>query len=143
MAKNWFEATVRYERTLDNGNLKKVSEKYLLEAINPTEAETRITELIAPISQGEFSVKSIVEQNYQEFVSSDAIDANYFFCATLEFITIDEKSGKEKKSAYRILVQADGFHDSVSRLTDAMRGSMMDYSIVKLERTKIIDVYTK
>ena len=143
MAKNWFEATVRYERALDNGIIKKVSEKYLLDAVNPTEAETRITELIAPLSVGEFSVKSIVEQSYQEFISSDAINADYFFCATLEFITLDERTGKEKKSAHRVLIQAIGFHDAVNRLVNEMKNSIVDYSIVKIERTKLIDVYTK
>lgn len=143
MAKNWFEATVRYERTLDNGLTKKASEKYLLESINPTEAETRITELIAPLSAGEFSVKSIVEQNYQEFISSDALDADFFYCAVLEFTTIDEKTAKEKKTTYRILVQAPGFNVAVKSLEENMRDSVMDYAIVKVERTKLIEVYPK
>ena len=39
---NYFECTVRYEKTADTGKIVRVSEKYLVDAVSFTEAETRI-----------------------------------------------------------------------------------------------------
>lgn len=44
----WFECSVRYEKTLENGMQKYVSEPYLVEAISFTEAEQRFIEEIQP-----------------------------------------------------------------------------------------------
>ena len=38
----WFECKIKYEKTLESGLLKKVTEPYLVDAINFTEAEKRI-----------------------------------------------------------------------------------------------------
>ena len=44
MTNEWFECKIKYERTMENGMVKKVTEPYLVEAINFTEAERRIIE---------------------------------------------------------------------------------------------------
>ena len=42
----WFQCTVKYEKTMENGQQKKVTEPYLVDAISFTEAERRIIEEI-------------------------------------------------------------------------------------------------
>ncbi|HBC37547.1 MAG TPA: phage tail protein, partial [Porphyromonadaceae bacterium] len=39
---NWFECKVRYDKTLDTGMIKTVTEPYLVDAMSFTEAEARI-----------------------------------------------------------------------------------------------------
>ena len=40
----WFECKIRYEKTMENGMQKKVTEPYLVDALSFTEAEARIIE---------------------------------------------------------------------------------------------------
>ena len=39
---NWFECKIETEKTLEGGATKKVTEPYLVDALNFTEAEARI-----------------------------------------------------------------------------------------------------
>ena len=40
----WFECKIRYEKVMENGMNKKVTEPYLVDALSFTEAEARIIE---------------------------------------------------------------------------------------------------
>ena len=44
----WFECKIRYEKVMENGMNKKVTEPYLVDALSFTEAEARIIEEITP-----------------------------------------------------------------------------------------------
>lgn len=55
----WFECKIRYEKTMDNGMNKKVTEPYLVDALSFTEAEARIIEEMTPFISGEFTVSDI------------------------------------------------------------------------------------
>lgn len=48
MMHTWFECKIRYEKTMDNGMNKKVTEPYLVDALSFTEAEARIIEEMTP-----------------------------------------------------------------------------------------------
>ena len=56
---NWFECKVSYEKMLENGMQKKVTEPYLVDALSFTEAEARIIEEIRPFITGEFTVTDL------------------------------------------------------------------------------------
>ena len=56
----WFECKIRYEKTMENGMQKKVTEPYLVDALSFTEAEARIIEEMTPFITGEFTVSAIV-----------------------------------------------------------------------------------
>ena len=55
----WFECKIRYEKTMENGMNKKVTEPYLVDALSFTEAEARIIEEMTPFISGEFTVSDI------------------------------------------------------------------------------------
>ena len=94
MSKEWFECKVKYEKTMENGLVKKVNEPYLVDALNFTEAERRIIEEITPFMTGEFEVSDIKRARYAELFEAPGDDsADRFFRAKLVFITLDEKSG--------------------------------------------------
>lgn len=143
MTKNWFETTVRYDRTMDNGLIKKSTEKYLVESFNPTEAESRITDLLVPLVSGEFAVKSVTESKFSEFIEDNTLGNDCFFSATVEFITLDEVSGKEKKVANKFLVQNNQIEYAIAAIHEFMHGCISDYNITEVKLTNIIDVYTK
>lgn len=98
MNNQWFECKVKYEKTMENGLVKKVNEPYLVDALNFTEAERRIIEEITPFMTGEFEVSDIKRAHYAELFETPGDDsADKYFRAKLVFITLDEKSGKEKR----------------------------------------------
>ena len=48
----WFECKIRYEKVVENGMQKKVTEPYLVDALSFTEAEARIIEEMTPFISG-------------------------------------------------------------------------------------------
>lgn len=63
-----YECGVRYERTMENGMTKKVTELYLVDALSFAEAEGRITNEMEPYISGEFDVVTIKRTNISEIV---------------------------------------------------------------------------
>ena len=141
MMPTWFECKIRYEKTLENGVNKKVTEPYLVDALSFTEAEARIIEEMTPFISGEFTVSDIKRANYSELFFSEEEAADRWFKCKLAFITLDEKSGAEKKTSTNVLVQAADLRDAVKKLDKGMEGSMVDYVISAISETAIIDVY--
>ena len=137
----WFECKIRYEKTMENGLVKKVNEPYLVDALSFTEAEARIIEEITPFVTGEFTVSDIKRANYSELFPSDEEAADKWFKCKLVFIMLDEKSGAEKKSSTQVLVQAADLRDAVKKLDEGMKGTMADYEIALVSETTIMDVY--
>ena len=137
----WFECKIKYERAMDNGVMKKFNEPYLVDALNFTEAERRIIEEIAPFMTGEFQVSDIKRARYAEIFETSDESADRWFKAKLTFVTLDEKSGKEKKSSHNVLVQCSDLRDAVKRLDDGMKGSMMDYVISSMTETMLMGVF--
>ena len=141
MEQNWFECSIRYEKTMENGMLKKVTEKYLVDALSFTEAEARIIEEITPFISGEFTVSDIKRANYSELFPCDEEAADRWFKCKLAFITLDEKTGVEKKTPTQVLVQAADLRDAVKKLDEGMKGTMADYEIAAVAETPVVDVY--
>lgn len=84
MNNEWFECKVKYEKTMENGLVKKVTEPYLVDALNFTEAEARIIEEITPFMTGAFEVSDIKRAHYAELFEAPGDDsADKFFRAKL------------------------------------------------------------
>lgn len=141
MMNEWFECKVRYEKTLENGLVKKVTEPYLVDALSFTEAERRFIEEIEPFMSGEFQVTDIKRAKYAELFETDEDAADRWFKAKVAFITLDEKSGAEKKSNQNMLIQASDLRDAVKRLDKGMESTMADYEIASIAETPIMDVF--
>ena len=141
MMHTWFECKIRYERVMENGMNKKVTEPYLVDALSFTEAEARIIEEMTPFISGEFTISDIKRANYSELFPSDEESADRWFKCKLIFITLDDKSGAENKTSTQVLVQAADLRDAVKKLDEGMKGTMADYQIASVAETAIMDVY--
>lgn len=135
-----YECGVRYERTMENGMTKKVTELYLVDALSFAEAEGRITNEMEPYISGEFDVVTIKRTNISEIVEGLST-ADKWFKAKLMHITIDEKTGKEKKQAVHFIVRASDINNAHICVVEQMKGSVMDYEIATLDETKIMDLF--
>lgn len=141
MLHSWFECKIRYEKTMENGMTKKITEPYIVDALSFTEAEARIIEEVTPFISGEYTVADIKRANFSEIMFADEEKADRWFKCKLSFITLDEKSGNEKKTSSNVLVQAADLRDAFKKLDVAMKGSMADYIISSMAETAIMDVY--
>lgn len=141
MMNKWFECKVKYVKTMENGLEKPVKEAYLVDAISFTEAEKRFIEEIRPFMSGEFEISDIKRVNYSEVFFCDLESADKWFKCKLSFITLDEKSGAEKKSNSYALVQAGDLREAIKYLDEQMKGTIMDYQIATVAETLIMDVF--
>lgn len=137
----WFICKIRYEKVMENGMNKKVTEPYLVDALSFTEAEARIIEEMSPFISGEFIVKDISRANISELFPSEEEAADRWFKCKLVFITLDDKSGAEKKTSTYVLVQGASTEDATTKLHEGMKGTMADYRIESVVETPILDVY--
>lgn len=138
---SFFIAKIRYEKVMENGMQKKVTEQYLVSALSFTEAEARIIEKMTPYITGEFTVCGVVPKKYSELFTSTDADADRYYVCKLNFITLDEKSGAEKKTTTQVLVQASDLRDAVKRLDAGMKGTLADYQIVGVDESPILDFF--
>ena len=138
---NWFICKIRYEKTQEDGLQKKVTESYVVDAVSFGEAESRIIEEMQAYISGEFEVIDISRAAFKEIFFSDEETADRWYNAKLEFITIDEKTEKEKRSALVYLVQAGTFDNALKNVNEVMGGTMIDYVTAKIEETKLMDVF--
>lgn len=137
----WFECKVKYEKTLEDGKIQKVSEPYIVDAINFTEAERRIIEELQPYISGEFNVSDIKRVKYVEIIETKSDSADKWFKCKISFIIPDEKSGKEKRVAQNYLVQASNLQNAIIRIEEYLNTGQLDYNIVAINETLIMDVF--
>jgi len=137
----WFECKIAYEKVMEDGLQKKVNETYTVDALSFTEAEKRIMEEMSSYISGEFTVKDIKIAPYKEIFFSEDASADRWYKAKLQFITIDEKTEKEKRSSVNYLVQAGTLKGAVNNIEEVMGGSMIDYVIASVAETTLMDVF--
>lgn len=135
----WFECKVKYDKLAENGQQKTVTEPYLVDALSFTEAEARIIEEITPFISGEFKVTAVKRTNIAEIFWNEAGDR--WYKVKVNFITIDEKTAVEKKTANFIMVQAEDFKSAFENFMAGMKGTMSDFEIASITETLIMDVY--
>ncbi|MDE5843356.1 MAG: DUF4494 domain-containing protein [Muribaculaceae bacterium] len=135
----WFECKVRYDKMMENGVPKKVNEPYMVDALSFTEAEARIIEEITPFISGDYSISAVKKTKVAEIFYDETGDK--YYSVKYNIITIDEKSGVEKKSAVFALVQASDFDTALSNFHESMKDTICDYEIASITETAIMDVF--
>lgn len=156
-----YECGVRYDKMMENGAVKKVTELYLVDAVSFTEAEARIFREMEPYMSGDFDVCSIKRTNYSEIVydkfnlassASGSVQkltghkhaselADKWFKAKVNYIVVNEKTGKEKKTPVYFIINAGSIAAAHEPLVQHMKGTIADYEIATLDDTRIMDVY--
>ena len=138
----FYEVKIQYQKTLEDGKEKKVTEQYVVEALSFTEAESRIIEEMTPFIDGDFDVVSEKIAPYNEILLSD----NYYsddkwFVSKVAFISIDEKTEKEKKQTFRYLVQAATSELALDYTKEMLSHGMSGYRIDAVQDTPTLDVF--
>ena len=137
----WYECKVRYEKTMEDGMPKKVVEIYTVDALSFSEAEERIMEEMSSYVSGEIDIVDLKIAQYKEIFFADSDLADKWYKAKLAFITIDEKTDKEKKTSVFYLVNAGNINSAIKNIDEVMGGTMIDYQTLNVSETNIMDVF--
>lgn len=135
----WFETVVSYEKTAEEGRIVKSTEHYLVDALTHAEAENKIIEEMKPFISGEFQVSKVARKKIAEIFYNE--NGDKWYRAKVNFITLDEEKGVEKRSGVTMLVQASDVKEAVEGIIEGMKGSMADYEIHTVAETPIMDIY--
>jgi len=138
---NWFETSIRYEKMMEDGMMKAVTELYVVDAFSFGEAEETIQEEMSSYVSGEMEVKNITPATYHEIFFSENANDDRWYKAKISLITIDEKTEKEKRTSVTYLVQASDFNGAVKNVEEAMKGTIVDWVTVNVSETRIMDVF--
>lgn len=135
----WFECKVSLKRTLDDGLQKQVKEIYIVDAVNFTEAEARILDEMSVYT--DVTLISIKYCEANEIVDSHNPSDGFWYKVKLSMISIDESAGKEKKVNVVYYVRAKDFKSALANTESYMSGSVMDYTVVSITETSIMEVF--
>jgi len=136
---NWFECKVSYDKMTEGGMPKHVTEPYLVDAITFSDAEARIVKEIRPYISGEFVVTDIKRARIAEIFFNESGDR--YYRVKVQFITLDEKSGAEKRTSANMLAQACDIAEALDVFNAGMKGTMSDYVIASITETAIMDIF--
>ena len=137
----YFEVKIQYQKMQEDGKEKKVTEQYVVESLSFTEAEARIIKEMTPYVSGDFDVVSEKIAPYNEIFLSDNSTDDKWFVSKVSFITLDEKTAKEKKQTFRYLVQAATSELALDYTKEMLSHGMSDYSIDSVQDTPTLDVF--
>ena len=137
----WFECKIRYEKIMEDGLPKKINDVYVVDALSFSEAEERIIEEMSSYISGEIEIVDVKIAPYREIFFADDNLADQWFKAKLSFITIDERTDKEKRTSMMYLVNAGNISSAINNIDKVMSGTMIDYVTTSISATKIMDVF--
>lgn len=126
---------------MEDGITKKVTEQFVIDALSFTEAEERITKEVSQYISGDFEVRDITLAPYKEIFFSGDVADDRWYKAKVSFISVDEKTLKEKRSSVYYLVKAENMGRAVRNIGEAFGGSMLSYLITSIAETQVMDVF--
>lgn len=137
-----FEVTIRYDKMMDNGVVKTVTELYIIDAVSFTEAEARITKEMEPYISGDFRVVKEKITNIEEVITTEDPTADRFYKVKHNILTVDEKTGKMKRTPMYLLFQASSNDDARDRYYAYIKTWMADCELDTIAETKYMDYYS-
>ena len=136
----WFEVKVRYEQTQEDGTEKMVTETYVYKAADFGEAFDKAVKHMSTYTRGEFGITAMKIAQYGEIVMQDDRTEEKYYRVKVIFITLDEKTNKEKKTACHYLVNADSVEKARKYADTILSDPMVDFVIEAVQEAKICDI---
>jgi hypothetical protein len=134
---DWYNAKIKYTQVTEDDKVKTISESYLFDALSYTEAEARTYEYMAS-NLPDFELVDIKKMRLNEvFFIEDGGD--YWFKCRVQYITFDEKTKTEKKTAVPMLINAVDLKVAYESLHEKL-GKIEDFIISDINVTKIVEV---
>ena len=129
-----FEIKVNYARQTGEDNPGSVRETYLVDCVNPSDAETILRDELKPFIFGDLEIERITNRNFFE-IFTDLVADNWYK-ARVELLTID--GDKESRRVVAVMVQASTISDALQALKEKMAG--YDCEILSVAKTPVLDL---
>ena len=139
MSKIYFECSVKFRKTDEEGVNKLVTESYIVSALSFSEAESNINEQMKVYIGEDFKIVNIKLTNYSEIAAFE--DTDKWFKSKISLLYFDEENGKEKKSNFYMLVQANDAKNAYDNTIATLKGTISDFTIPSVSETKIVEVF--
>lgn len=139
MSKIYFECSVKFRKTDEEGVNKLVTESYIVSALSFSEAESNINEQMKVYVGEDFKIVNIKLTNYSEIATFE--DTDKWFKSKISLLYFDEENGKEKKSNIYMLVQANDAKNAYDNTIATLKGTISDFTIPSVSETKIVEVF--
>lgn len=135
----YFLVKVSYESMTPSGSMKKVRESYVIDAVSFTEAEARTIGELQPKIDRELVVDAMSKVSFSGIIRTGK---ERWYKAKLNYITIDERSGKEKRKSTFMLVEADSVEEANKIIVGFMGMAIsQEYEIDTIGDYKIEEVF--
>lgn len=127
-------------KVTDEGLQKKVTDNYLIEAVNYTDAETRAHELAKEISSGGYTIQDIKSTKIVEPIANS--NGDNYYKAKVVTIKLDEAGGKmkPKKIVEYYLAMADICKHALEVAEDFFSDSLVPTEVEAVALTNYSDV---
>ena len=129
----YFEAVIKRN---DKEKAKEVTERFIV--VN-AELFSEVEKALLEEFNNEGVVNAIKQSKLKEIVNSRVNDDDEIFYATLESYYMSE-SGDEKESKSEVAVFATNMTDAKTKLDAYMKQGLDDMAIVKIAKTKFLDL---
>lgn len=91
------------------------------------------------VSIGELEVKTCRKRNIADILESGDVSLDKWYEAKVDFITLDEWSGTEKRTTRTMLVQSDKLPDALADLTKELEKQLGTYEVTSIKETAILE----
>lgn len=135
----WFECKVKYQKNDEGGREKNVRESYLVDAVSFTDAEKIINKKLEEYISGEFMVTNINKSTLSDVFPFE--DGDYWYKVKIEYVSVDESSGKEKKLSNTMLIQAEELKEAIERTEKSLETMIVPYTIKSVIESPIIEIF--
>lgn len=132
----YFKAQIRYYQEDNKGTQKHITETYLVDAVSHTDAEVKLFETL-PSNLG-IKIARLTPLKVQEIFKIDN-GAETWYKVKVNFMSFDEKSQKEKRTPFNMLVNATNPVNAYNYVAERL-GTVMDYQITNVDLTNILEV---
>lgn len=136
----WYQVKARYSEQKEDGSFKKTTSTYLVSALNFTEAETKTYSELEQIIRGEFSVVGVTPKNYEDVIEYDTQD-EYWWEVSVKMQDANLDSEKIKMVTNNYLVSATTLPEALDNITESLKGTVSDMTIVGIKSSPIVDIF--
>ena len=133
----WYQGKIRYQKVDEKDKTIKITEVYLVDAVSYTDAEARIYSTVAS-NTPDFHLFGLSRMKLQEvyFVEDGA---ETWYKVKVNFMSFDEKSQKEKRTPFNMLINAENPMEAYQLISERL-GTVEDYQITDINITNILEV---
>jgi hypothetical protein len=136
--KNWFTVKLKFTKQMDDGCLKRVTDSFLFDASNFTDAETIAFDEVAKEIKGEVIVTSITKTTFVDVLENGIYEK--FYKVKVVFVAYDADSEREKRTASLLLVESNSAQNAIIQTNEHFKDIVSSFEIIGVNLSPIVGI---